>query len=240
MLFAGAVLAGTLMTSGCGEDPGGAGPEPSPTLDPAGLGGPVDNPYLPLTPGTRYRYVSRTADGVEVIRVEVTGRTRRVLDVPAVVVRDTVSLDGEVVEDTYDWFAQDRQGNVWYLGEDTKEYEEGRVTSTEGSWEAGVDGARPGIVMPAKPVPGPPYRQEHYPGHAEDMGQVVGFTSHVDTEYGGFDRVLVTREWNPLEPGVVERKYYARGVGLILEEQVKGGSERAELTHLSPAGEGGG
>jgi hypothetical protein len=235
MLFAGAVLAGTLMTSGCGEDSGSAGADAAPSLDHAGFGGPIDNPYLPLTPGTRYRYVSRTADGLEVIRVEVTGRTRRVLDVPAVVVRDTVSLDGEVVEDTYDWFAQDRQGNVWYLGEDTKEYEEGRVTSTEGSWEAGVDGARPGIVMPAKPVPGPPYRQEHYPGHAEDMGQVVGFTSHVDTEYGGFDRVLVTREWNPLEPGVVERKYYARGVGLILEEQVKGGSERAELTHLSPA-----
>jgi hypothetical protein len=148
-----------------------------------------------------------------------------------VVVRDTVTVNGQVIEDTYDWYAQDSEGNVWYFGEDSKTYENGVVTSTEGSWEAGVDGALPGIVMKASPQIGETYRQEYYPGVAEDMADVASITESVKVPYGDFEYVLKTRDYSPLNPDVIEYKYYASGVGFILETNADGGG-RIELIEI--------
>jgi hypothetical protein len=138
-------------------------------------------------------------------------------------------VDGESAEDTRDWYVQDGEGNVWYLGEEVKNIENGRLSDTEGSWEAGVDGALPGIVMWADPQPGEPYRQEYYPGEAEDMAQVLEGGLQLSTEAGSFSGALLTKEWTPLEPGVTEQKYYAPGVGLIREEVIEGGSGTIDL-----------
>ena len=201
----------------------------SPSIDPAGFTTTVDNPYFPLPPGARWVYEGRVEDGLERTVVEVTGDTRVVMGVTCVVVRDTVTLDGEVIEDTVDWFAQDADGAVWYFGEETYEYEDGEIVSTEGAWEAGVDGAQPGIVMPARPRVGDSYRQEYYQGEAEDAAEVLSLTESATVPVGRYDDVLVTEDVNPLEPEVVEHKYYARGVGPILTVQVQGGSDREEL-----------
>ena len=133
------------------------------------------------------------------------------------------------MEDTWDWYAQDRAGNVWYLGERTREYEDGRLVSTKGSFEAGVDGAQAGVVMPARPRPGLAYRQEHYPGHAEDRASIVSVREQAEVPAGHYRRVLMTREVNPLEPRSLEFKFYARGVGPVLAIAVSGGSDREEL-----------
>jgi hypothetical protein len=225
-----AVAVAGALASGCGG--GGACTVDEtyhPTIDPADFVAAIDNPLLPWAVGTHFTYVG----GEETIEVTVTSDTRTILGVPCVVVRDTVTVDGELVEDTYDWYAQDADGNVWYLGEETAEYEGGEVVSTEGSWEAGVDGAQPGIVMPADPTPGPAYRQEYYPCHAEDMAEVVSTSESVTVPYGSFDGCLQTREFTPLEPDVNEYKYYCDGVGLVLEVDVASGA-RVELTAVTP------
>ena len=141
-------------------------------------------------------------------------------------------VDGELAEETFDWYAQDNDGNVWYFGEDSKEYEEGEVVSTEGSWEAGVDGAKPGIIMKANPQIGDSYRQEHYPGEAEDLGEVIRLNESASVPRGSYDGVLVIQEWSPLEPDVIEHVYYAPGIGVILEEVVEGGARRVELAKI--------
>jgi hypothetical protein len=215
-------------------DPGDGG-EYAPSLDAADFVDGVDNRYFPLVPGTRWVYEGRTDEGTERIVVEVLAERKDVMGIPAVVVRDTVSLDGELVEDTDDWYAQDRDGNVWYLGETTAEYDRGRVVSTAGSWEAGRDGAYPGIVMEAEPRVGDAYRQEYDPGEAEDLAEVVRTGARERVPWGEFDDVVVTEEWNPLSPKVVERKYYAPGVGQVSEEVVRGGSERMALVEHRPA-----
>ena len=133
------------------------------------------------------------------------------------------------VEDTFDWYAQDRAGNVWYLGEQTREFENGRVVSTEGSFEAGVDGAQAGIAMPARPRVGCRYRQEDYAGHAEDRGGVFSLREQVTVPTGHYTDVVMTRETNPLEPRVLEYKFYARGVGQVLAVDISGGDGREEL-----------
>jgi hypothetical protein len=135
------------------------------------------------------------------------------MGVECVVVNDKAWENGKLIERTYDWHAQDKEGNVWYFGEDTKEYENGKVVSTKGSWEAGVDGAKPGIIMQAHPKVGQSYRQEYYKGEAEDMAKVINLNESVTVPYGSFDHVLVTKEWTPLEPSYAEHKYYAPGVG---------------------------
>jgi len=203
-------------------------------IDPADFVDRVDNRYFPLTPGTTFVYEGETEDG-EAVRVEdyVTHETKQVLGVTCVVVRNRVIENGDLVEETFDWYAQDKDGNVWYFGEDAKEYEAGVVVSTKGSWEAGVDGAMPGIIMEANPQVGDLYRQEYYKGEAEDMAEVLSLTEPASIIYGSFDNLLMTREWALLEPGVVEHKYYAPGVGLILEVMVEGGSERVELVEIT-------
>jgi hypothetical protein len=228
-----AVIGVGLILTACGGEETARPTTGDATVDPAEFVDTIDNPHLPYQPGDTWRYEGRTDEGTEVVTVTVTGEQKRILGVPVVVVRDTVSLGGEVIEDTYDWFAQDRTGNVWYFGEDTREIENGEVLSTEGSWEAGVDGAEAGIVMPADPEPGPPYRQEYYKGEAEDMGQVLAAGVTVRIGLGTFDDVVRTRDWTPLEPDVVEHKFYAPGVGLVLEQQVRGGREQVELVETS-------
>jgi hypothetical protein len=201
-------------------------------LDPADFVPDIDNRYLPLSPGRRWVYEGVEEDEIERVEVVVTSERKQILEISAVVVRDTVTVDGELVEDTYDWFAQDREGNVWYLGEDSKEYEDGEVVSTAGSWQAGVDGAQAGIVMPADPTVGHVYRQEFYPGEAEDVAEVVRLGASERVAVGEFDDVVVIREWNPLEPDVVEEKYYAPEIGQILGVMVAGGDGREELIEV--------
>ncbi len=203
----------------------------NPSINPAAFVLTVDNPLFPLVPGTEYVYQG----GQETIRVTVTSDSKVILGVTATVVHDVVSVGDETIEDTYDWYAQDTAGNVWYLGEDTKEYEGGVVVSTEGSWEAGVDGAKPGIVMYAtQPAIGAPYRQEYYACEAEDMAEVAGVNRSVTVPSGAFTGCLQTREFTPLETDVNEYKYYAPGVGLVLEVDVESGARMELVTVTTP------
>jgi hypothetical protein len=200
-------------------------------LDPARFTSRIDHPYLPLLPGSRWVYESRPPDGEEeTIVVEVLDERRMVMGIEAIVVHDTVTDgDGALVEDTYDWYAQDGEGSVWYLGEDTTSYDSD-VPSTAGSWEAGVGGALPGIVMPGTPkVSDIGYRQEFLAGEAEDMGQVIAVTGSIAVPAGEFDDVIVTRDWTPLEPDVVEQKTYAPGVGFVHEIKTAGADAGEEV-----------
>jgi hypothetical protein len=196
----------------------------------------IDNPYLTLTLGTTFTYESETEEGTEEDIVTVTDETKEILGVTARVVRDTVYLDGELIEDTFDWFAQDKEGNVWYLGEDTKEYENGQVVSTEGSWEAGVDGAEAGIVMLADPQVGDTYRQEWYPDHAEDAAEVISLNEEVTVPYGTFTNCLQTREFSTLDPDLNEYKYYCPDVGAVTQEVVIDSGETVDLIDVQQNG----
>ncbi len=215
-------------------DPGDGG-DYAPSIDPATFVDQVDNPYLPMAPGTRWVYES--GDGSERTEVEVLDERKDIMGISATVVRDTVYIDGVIAEDTYDWFAQDAEGTVWYLGEATQDFDEcGQPNDTGGSFEYGVDGALPGIAMPANPEVGFAYRQEFYEGEAEDLGEVIEVGVTRSTGLGDYDDVVVTRDWNPLEPAVIEEKSYAPDVGMILEEHVRGGDETTELVEFTPGG----
>ena len=204
------------------------GPDPyDPVINPANFGGPINNPLLPLIPGTTYVYVGGSESNV----MTVTDTTVVILGVTCVEVHDVVYDDGELVEDTLDWYAQDNQGNVWYFGENTHELEDGLIVSIEGQWTAGVDGAKPGIVMKANPMLGDFYRQEFLLGTAEDLAEVTGLNESVDVPAGHFDGCLKTRETTPLEPDAMEDKFYAPGVGLVLEVDAETGS-RVELVQV--------
>ena len=186
----------------------------------------IDNRYWPMAPGTRWIY----RDGDQRIAVTVTNETKLIADgVTARVVRDTAVEGREIVEDTLDFYAQDRHGTIWYLGEDTAEFEHGRVKTNEGSFEAGVDGAQAGVIMPAHPKPGMRYRQEFYKGHAEDRGEVLSTREMAETPAGRFRKALLTKDTSPLEPSVLEYKLYAPGVGPVLTLGVSGESDREEL-----------
>jgi hypothetical protein len=200
------------------------------TLDPAGFVERVDNRYFPMAPGARWVYREADGEGTEqTVRVRVTTRAKVILGIDATVVRDVVREGGELVEDTFDWYAQDACGNVWYLGEDTAEYQNGEVVSTAGSWEAGVDGAQPGVIMPAEPEVGMAYRQEHAAGEAEDAAEVLGIDERAEVPVGRFTQVVLTKDFTPLEPRVLEYKLYAPSVGPVLVLEVSGGSGREEL-----------
>jgi hypothetical protein len=204
---------------------------PPETLDAADFVDAVTHTHFPLDPGTTWRY-EVTGDAEETIVVTVLEERRDIQGISATVVHDVVTdADGATIEDTYDWYAQDVDGNVWYLGEDTTAFEDGS-SSKEGSWEAGVDGARAGIVMPAEPEVGMAYQQEYLAGEAEDQAEVmeVGFSMAIGL--GEYDDVVVTNDFTPLEPEVLERKYYAPGVGLIFEESLATGVEDVELISI--------
>ena len=200
-------------------------------LDPADFTTRIDNPYWPMRPGNRWVYRETDAEGTrQRVVVTVTRRTKLIANgVTARVVRDVVTEKGRPVEKTDDWYAQDRAGNIWYLGEFTTEYENGKAVSTQGSFEAGVDGAQAGIIMPAKPRVGLSYRQEYYRGEAEDKGSIVSLNERAEVPFRYFPKVLMTRDENPLSPKILEYKFFARGVGPVLAVSVSGGSDREEL-----------
>ena len=217
-----------LWLGACGRPPETTQQDYAPEIDPAEVTPRVDNRFFPLVPGTTFLY--EQAGGAERVEVYVTHETKLVMGVSCVVVRSREFDGTELVEETFDWYAQDRVGDVWYLGEDTKEYDAGAVSSTAGSWEGGVDGASPGVIMRGEPRVGDAYRQEYYAGHAEDMGEVLRLADMVAVPFGSFTDVLVIKEWTPLEPGDEEEAYYAPGVGLILEVE---GDDRVELVRVT-------
>jgi hypothetical protein len=233
-------LAVALVVVACGEDDSGGAngigqdlPQGSEDveLDPAAFTTEIDNPWWPMKPGSRWAYRETDTEGAnQKVVVTVTGRTKRIANgIEARVVHDVVTEDGEFVEVTDDWYAQDRDGNIWYLGEATTEYENGKPISQEGSFEAGADGAEAGIIMPAQPEPGMTYRQEYYRGEAEDVGAIVSLDQQAEVPAGHYEPVLMTNDTNPLEPNVNEFKFFARGVGPVLAVSVSGGSDREEL-----------
>jgi hypothetical protein len=212
----------------------GASTTASIEFDPDDFVDEIDNEFFPLEPGTTMFYEG-VSDGVPTSDIfEVTHDTKVILGVRTTVVHDRAFEEGVLVEETFDWFAQDEDGNVWYFGEDSRELDpEGNVISTEGSWEAGVDGAEPGIIMLADPRVGNRYHQEFAPGVAEDQAKVLSLDKSKCVPYGCFDELLLTKEWSRLDPGVVDHKYYAEGIGFILSVMVKGGEERLELVNIT-------
>jgi hypothetical protein len=231
-------LALVLLAAGCGGSSQTALPQGGEVvaLDPADFTAEIDNPWMPLRVGARWEYRETDGEGAEQkVEVTVLDETREVMGIEVRVVHDVVSEDGELIEDTFDWYAQDADGNVWYFGEETKEFENGKVSTTAGSWEAGVDGAQPGILVPAAPEVGMTYRQEYYAGEAEDAAAVLSLDEKAQVPYGKFDRVLMTKDYTPLEPDILEHKFYARGVGMVLALAISGGSDREELVeHSAP------
>jgi hypothetical protein len=224
------LVAGIVACQGCSDS--STGPAYDPDI-PTEWAAAVTNEWWPLTPGTTYEFEGDVTEGLETIVVEVLAETKLIMGVTATVVRDRVYLDGELIEDTFDWYAQDAAGNVWYLGEDTKEYEGGVVVSTEGSWEWGVDGALPGVVMWADPGAyiGESYRQEYLEGVAEDWGKVTALDQSVTVPYGSFTGCIDIEEWNDLDSGPHEHKFYCSGLGVVLE--VEGGGARIELIDVT-------
>jgi hypothetical protein len=215
-----------------------AGAKPALEFDPDDFVRKVTNPYFPLKPGTTLVYKGEN-EGTPTRQVmTVTNKTKKIMGVTTTVVHDRAYEDGVLIEETIDWYAQDEDGNVWYFGEDTKEYDEnGNVISTDGSWQAGVDGAKPGIVMLAHPKKGKKYNQENAPGIAEDKAQVIGYKDSFCVPYKCFKNVLVIKDWNPLEKGFVEHKYYAKEVGFIYSVLVKGGEEEIGLVRVKRQGD---
>jgi len=203
-------------------------------VDPADFTTKITNRYWPLKRGDHWVYRETNAEG-EVQRndVVVTDETKKIMGIDAAVVHDTVRLAGKLTEDTHDWYAQDAEGNLWYFGEDTAEYENGKPKTKEGSWEAGVDGALPGIIMPANPQVGMTYREEYYKGHAEDGAEVISTDALATVPYGRFDHGVQTRNFSGIEPDVIEEKIYAKDVGVVLELTVSGGSDRSELVSFT-------
>ncbi len=251
-LVAGLVAAAALATvAACGDDSGNessastattestasslpTGSQPA-ELDPAEFTTTIDNPYWPMNPGSKWVYNEADPEGDKKVVVTVTDQTKQIANgIEAVVVHDEVSQNGEPIEITDDWYAQDADGNIWYLGEETAEYENGKVVSREGSFEAGVDGAEAGVVMPGAPQPGLEYRQEYRAGEAEDFARVLGFALQVEVPFGRYDNVLQTEDVNPLgDPQQVENKFYAEGVGPLLTLDLTG-EGREELVSYTP------
>jgi hypothetical protein len=207
----------------------------SPSIDPANFVSGVDNRCLPFKPGTtlRYRDVAENGKTPQTDTETVTHQRKRILGVDCTVVLDTVSSKGKPVERTYDWYAQDRQGNVWYFGEDARDFENGHFVKASDSWQAGIDGAQPGIIMEANPQQGDAYRQEYYPGHALDQAKVLGSSGPVKVPYRSFRTSLATVERSPLEPAVHEKKYNVPGIGVIAERVTSGNHERFDLVSVS-------
>ena len=229
-------LFGFCVLAACGGSSGGL-PAPfdpdreyEPDVDAADLSPEISNPLLPFPVGATWSYQAETDEGLEVIEIVVEVDTFAVWGADARVVRDTVFVADEMVEDTWDWYAQDARGHVWYLGEETYEYENGEVVCECGAWEAGVDGALPGIVMLADPQPGDTYRQEFYEGEAEDYAEIVELDVTVTVPAGTFDGCITTRDLSAIDPGLDEYKYYCPGVGNVLVEE---GDVRVELIAYS-------
>jgi hypothetical protein len=239
-LTAGAVITTMLVAGGAAGMAGsgdsaapissGAGPGWPRTLQPSDFVRRVTNPWFPLRSGSRWHYRGVEGGSKTIDRVRVSRGTKTILGVRTTVVHDEVVVHGRPVEVTNDFYAQDREGNVWYFGEHTKELDRhGHVTSREGSFKAGRDGARPGVLFPAHPRPGVSARQESFKGHAEDHFEVLSRKARVSVPFVSTRHAVRTKEWTPLEPNVLDNKYYARGIGTVREVTVKGPTERLEL-----------
>ena len=229
-----AVLAALVLTGSCSD--GGTGPSNTPPFDPANFVTGVTNPFFPLTPGRIQYYQGQSSGTAQADSVEVLSQTKTILGVTATVVHDKVYTSGSLTEDTFDWYAQDKDGNVWYLGEDTKELDHGQVVSTEGSWEAGVNGAQAGIIMWADPAAhiGQEYRQEFASGVAEDLAKVVAVNQDVTVPFGSLTGCVKTEDRSALEPGVLENKYYCPSLGITREAGVQGSTDTNELVEVVP------
>jgi hypothetical protein len=253
---AAAAIIGCGSSAGSGTTSASPTPPPSPAASPSGVasaapgmlavapGWPtmaasdfataIDNPWFPLVKGRSW-VSAGVKDGRPTIDTyTVTGQTKQIMGVTCSVIRDRLTQHGKVVEATWDWYAQDKQGNVWYLGEDTKEFDAaGQVTSTAGTWQAGVDSAGAGIFMPANPQVGMGGYQEYLAGQALDQYKVVSLNASVKVPYGSFQNALQTRETTALDPGVVDSKYYVKGIGQVAEESLKGPKETSYLAKLT-------
>jgi len=210
--------------------------ESSVEIDPTNFVDVIDNPYFPRIPGMRWVYESQTSEGVERVELEVLTETREVMGVQTTVMRDTVTLEGEVVEDTYDYFAQDSDGNVWYFGEAVSNFENGQLNDTEGSWEAGVDGAVPGIVMFGDVAAhvGETYQQEVYVGVAEDAAILLSNSAVLTIPYGSFEEVVMTYDFTLLDPESQEVKFLAAGIGEIKSVSLLTGEQTFLVDFSSP------
>jgi len=208
----------------------GGGDDYNPSIDPARFVSGVDNQFFPLVPGTVFEY--DVLETTETVTVTVTSETRVVMGVTCVVVRDVARSGGQVVEDTFDWYAQDSDGTVWYFGEDTTAFDSG-TTSKEGSWEGGVDGAKPGKIILGSPHIGDVYRQEFLADEAEDQGEVLALDASVTVPYGTFSGCLKTRDFTALEPDIEENKFYCPGVGQVRAIATKGGAETEDLISVT-------
>ena len=205
----------------------------APNIKPSNFVGKVDNPYWPLKPGTTFHYEGVRGSTPQTDNETVTHRTKRILGIDATVVRDTVSEHGTAVERTFDYYAQDKYGNVWYMGERSLERQHGHFVTASDSWLSGVDGGKPGIIMPGNPQPGDAYRQEYYPpGKALDEARVLSTDGSLTVPDGSFSGLLVTSERSPLEPQT-EQKYYAPGTGEVAEKVVKGHHEQFQLVAIT-------
>lgn len=200
----------------------------APEIDPQAFDNPIDNAYLPFPVGATWTYEGDTEDGLEIIVIEVLPDTREIMGVECVTVRDTVTIGGDLVEDTYDWYAQDDDGNVWYFGEISFNYADEWVEDIDGSWLAGVDGALPGIVMHGTPVVGTTYRQEYWLGEAEDAATTLDVDASVTIGLGTFTGCIQTEDFLPPEPDALENKFYAPGIGFLYETK-PGEDETLEL-----------
>ena len=206
---------------------------PSDFTNGAGEPNPIDNAYFPLVPGTTFTYEGVKDDAPLEDVMTVTGQTRMIMGVPARVVRDTNYSDGIRVEDTFDWYAQDDAGNIWYFGEDTREFDaNGNVTTTEGSWEAGQGDNLPGLFMRSAPRSGTTYRQEFAPNVAVDMATVLSLHQHITVPLAAYRNVLETKEYSCIEKGI-DHKFYAPGVGLVAELAVANGREYIKLVSVT-------
>jgi hypothetical protein len=207
-----------------------------PAVDPARFTNQVTNRYFPLKPGTTTIYEGTRDGQPQHTEMTVTAETRTIMGVRCVVVRDTVTSNGALVEKTTDWYAQAASGAVWYFGESTAEYTNGAVSSTKGSWEAGVDGAQPGIIMQATPRAGDHYRQEYRPGEAEDVATVLRVDPSIQVPGGTFRSIVVTEDRNPLEPDKLDQKQFAPGVGLVYTKRVTSGHQEESSYVKTTAG----
>lgn len=203
-----------------------------PDIEPDDFATTVNSRYLPLIPLRTLIYEKQTPEGLERVEVTTLAETVEIDGFECLVVNDVEYLEDEVVEDTVDWMAQNMEtGDIWYFGEIAKNYEDGLLDNLDGSWRTGKDDAKPGILMFGSPVPGTVYRQEYFINEAEDIGMVVSLDATVTVPYGTFTHCLETEDWTPLEPEAVERKYYAQGIGLVLEVDLETG-ERLELVQI--------
>jgi hypothetical protein len=243
-----AAAAFVLLAAGCGggdsgtpqAQPGGDLPQGSEPVDlePADFTIEIDNRYWPMAPGTRWTYRQLDEEGNELeVVVTASTETKKIANgVTARIIRDTVTQDGKLLEDTFDWYAQDTKGNIWYLGEDTAEFEHGKVTTKAGSFQAGVDGALPGIIMPAHPLDGMKYRQEYYKDKAEDNGEILSTQEQAEVPAGHFRNALLIKDTITIDPDVLEYKLCAPKVGPVLVLGVSGGGGREELVKIEDVG----